>query len=104
MNAASSGVVTRLVDDKELAGLLAYIGAGLVGKGFIPRGNVPGLYVYEKRKRPSVVIAILLLLVGIIPGVVYILLAGGREVVSIQVTELPVNLQIDGTDEIRLPA
>ena len=67
MNAAGSGVVTRLIDDKELAGLLASIGAGLVRQGFIPQGNVPGLYVYEKRKRPSVIIAILLLLIGIIP-------------------------------------
>lgn len=104
LNAANSGVDTRLIDDKELAGLLASIGAGLVGQGFMPQGNVPGLYVYEKRKRPSVIIAILLLLIGIIPGVVYLLLAGGREVVSIQVAELTLNLQIDETDEIRLPA
>lgn len=104
MNAANSRVVTRLIDDRELEGLLASIGAGLVCQGYIPQGNVPGLYVYEKRKRPSALIAILLLLVGIIPGVVYLLLAGGREVVSIQVAELTLNLQIDGTDEIELPA
>jgi len=86
LSAKGSGVVTRLIDDKELEGLLASIGAGLVTQGFMPQGNVPGLYVYEKRKRPSIVIAILLLLLWIIPGIVYLVLAGGREVVR---SELP---------------
>jgi hypothetical protein len=91
------------MEDKELDGLLASIGAGLVAEDFMPQGSVPGLYVYEKRKKPSIVITILLLLLWIIPGIVYLLLAGGREVVSIQITELPLNLQVDDKDTVRLP-
>jgi len=98
-----TSTITRLIPDRELEALIASIGAGIVRQGFVPQGNVPGLYVYEKSRKPSIIITILLLLIGIVPGIVYLLLAGGREVVSIQVTELPVNLQVDATDEIRLP-
>jgi len=99
----NQGVITRLFEHSELEGLLASIGAGLVAQGFVPQGNVPGLYVYERKKRPSVVITILLLLLWIIPGIVYIILGGERTVVSIKVTELPLGIQVDGADAIWLP-
>ena len=66
--------------------------------GFVPQGNVPGLYVYERKKRPSVVITILLLLLWIIPGIIYLIIGGERTVVSIKVTELPLNIEVDGAD------
>jgi hypothetical protein len=64
--------------------------------GFVPQGNVPGLYVYERKKRPSVVITILLLLLWIIPGIIYLIIGGERTVVSIKVTELPLNIEVEG--------
>jgi len=97
------GVVTRLIHEDELQGILASIGAGLVAQGFVPQGNVPGLYVYERKKRPSIAITVLLLLLFIIPGIIYLILGGEHTVVSINVTELPLNIQVDGADTIRLP-
>jgi hypothetical protein len=38
------------MEKKELDGLLASIGAGLVAQGFMPQGSIPGLYVYEKKR------------------------------------------------------
>jgi len=99
----NQGVITRLIQKDELDGLLASIGAGLVAQGFVPQGNVPGLYVYERKKRPSVVITILLLLLWIIPGIIYLIIGGERTVVSIKVTELPLNIEVDGADAIRVP-
>ncbi|MBK5093106.1 MAG: hypothetical protein JJE48_06290 [Actinobacteria bacterium] len=96
-------VITRILEEKELERLVSSIGSMLVAEGFMPQGNVPGLYVYEKKKRPSVVITILLLLLLIIPGIVYLLLGGSRTVVSIQVTEVPLNLKIDDRDKISIP-
>lgn len=101
--ATRSGNVTRLLDQREQEGLIASIGAGLVAEGFTLQGNVPGLYVFEKRKRPSIIITILLLLLWIIPGIIYLLLGGSREVASIRVTELPLNIQVDAREAVRLP-
>jgi len=100
---ANQGVITRLFEPRELDGLLASIGAGLVAQGFLPRGNVPGLYVYERKKTPSILITILLLLLWIIPGIIYLLVGGERAVVSIEVTELPLNIEVDGAEPIRVP-
>ncbi|HEY5531111.1 MAG TPA: hypothetical protein VIK22_03830 [Candidatus Anoxymicrobiaceae bacterium] len=97
------GVITRLIEDSELQGLLASIGAGLVGQGFVPQGNVPGLYIYTRKRRPSVAITILLLLLWIIPGIIYLFIGGQRAVVSINVTELPLGIEIDGADAVQLP-
>jgi len=99
----NQGVITRLIQRDELDGLLASISAGLVAQGFVPQGNVAGLYVYERKKRPSVVITILLLLLWIIPGIIYLIIGGERTVVSIKVTELPLNIEVDGADAIRVP-
>ena len=72
----NQGVIARLIQRDELDGLLASISAGLVAQGFVPQGNVAGLYVYERKKRPSLVITILLLLLWIIPGIIYLIIGG----------------------------
>lgn len=100
---ANQSVVARRIDEFELRGLLASIGAVLVAQGFVPRGSVPGLYVFERKKRPSIIITILLLLLFIVPGIIYLIIGGEHTVVSIKVTELPLNIQVDGGNTVQLP-
>ncbi|MHB8896782.1 MAG: hypothetical protein ACYC99_16630 [Candidatus Geothermincolia bacterium] len=101
--AAGAGIVTKLMGEKELEGVLASIGARLAAEGFVPKGGVPGLFVFERKKEPSILITILLLLLWIIPGIVYLLLAREHTIVSIEVRELPLNIQVDGSDTDPMP-
>jgi hypothetical protein len=101
--ATDSAAFTRLMGEAELQNILSTIGAGLVSGGFMPQGNIPGLYVYKKKKRPSILITLILLLLFIIPGLIYLILGWEEKVISIRVTELPINIQIDRGETIRMP-
>jgi len=99
----TSSVVTRSMVVGEIDGLMASIGSYLVSRGYLPQAGTPGLYVYGKRKGPSVVITLLLLLLWIIPGIIYLIIGGKHEVVTIEVTELPLGLDVDGRGEVDTP-
>jgi hypothetical protein len=56
--ATSSTVVIRRIDERELDGILSTIGASLAADGFVPKGNVSGLFVFEKKKEPNILVAL----------------------------------------------
>lgn len=99
----TSNVVTRSIEVGEIEGLMASIGSHLASRGYLPQVGTPGLYVYGKRKGPSVIITVLLLLLWIIPGIIYLIIGWKHEVVTIKVTELPLGLNVDGRGEVDTP-
>jgi hypothetical protein len=101
--ATSSTVVIRRIDERELDGILSTIGASLAADGFVPKGSVSGLFVFEKKKEPNILVALVLLLLAIIPGIVYLFLGGEHQVVSIKVSEIPLPIGVDGAETILSP-
>lgn len=90
-----SAINIKPIDERELDGLLASIGSTLASQGFVPQGGTPGLYVFQKEKKPSILLTILLLLLWIIPGIIYLIWGWKKTVVAIQVVDLPLKLDLD---------
>jgi len=82
------GNVAFMIEPEQLDALLASAGEMLAAGGFIPQGSTPGLYAYQKNRRPSIIIAVLLLLLWIIPGLIYLFLGGRKEVVTVRTGRL----------------
>ena len=74
----------RRMSDAEYGALMGGISSFIASRGYIPTGQQPGFYAYQKQESPSIIVALILLLFCFIPGIIYLFVGGGTKVITIR--------------------
>lgn len=80
-------LAVRRLSQTELNTFLAEMGAITFSRGFQPQQFTPGFYSYQKAVKPNAGVALLLLLLCIIPGILYVILGGSTQSVSVKMVD-----------------
>lgn len=104
---ASDVVMTRVLSDSEMDGVMASMGAKLVAAGFTPLVHTRRLLTYQAeydRKR-GIYVGVFAPIGPVAPGLGLPLGKRGAKVVStvVQVTDLPVAFSVDGGPGVEVP-
>jgi len=74
------------VSESEMDYIMASTGSYLATYGYLPQSQSAGFYFYATKRRADVFLLIVLFLLCIIPGIIYLIVAGqGESIISIQV-------------------